>query len=186
MTTALGGRVSAPERPLKDLLVEGVRGRLLPKTLVASGTDRGDSLQLLEKLSAAIAAPDGWETGVCVHTDKWKNKDGSESTMCYLTATKHLTCTDARLKELGAALDSSTAMKQAQGEDTRTLMSFCFAKRDTLVASACSTYALDEKTKAEQAFRQFGTEVAVAFNDLAVATLAQNGGLMKEHTAALI
>ncbi len=186
MTTTLGGRVTAPERSLKDLLVDGVRGRLLPKASVMAGEDARDSVQLLEKLSDAIAAPDGWESGVCIHTDKWTNRDGSESTMCYLTATKHLKCADAQLEALGTALASSMAMKRTQGEDTRTLMSFCFAKRDTLVANAIATYALDEKAKAEQAYRQFGSEVAVTFNDLAVATLAQNGGLVKEHAAVLV
>jgi hypothetical protein len=65
-------------------------------------------------------------------------------------------------------------------------MSFRFARLDALVSNACATYSLDEKSKAERAWEQFGTEVVVTFNDLAVATLATNGALIKEHQAALI
>jgi len=181
MTTSLGGRVTAPGRPLKELMVEAARNRILPKAPVDEHHDSNTALQSLTSLCDAIAAPEGWEAQVCVHTDKWVNKDGSESTMCYLTAVKHLRSSDAQLADFGKALASSMEVKRIQGEDTRTLMSFRFARLDALVSNACATYALDEKSKAERAWEQFGAEVAVTFNDLAVVTLASNGALSKDH-----
>lgn len=169
MTTSLGGRVTAPERALKELLVEAARGRILPKLPLDANHESQGGQRLLASLCDALAANDGWESQVCVHTDKWTNKDGSESTMCYLTAVKHLRSSDTQLAEFGKALDSSMEVKRIQGEDTRTLMSFRFARLDALVSNACATYALDEKSKAEQAWKQFGADVAVTFNDLAVA-----------------
>ena len=186
MTTTLGGRVTAPERSVKELVVEAARGRILPRAPVDENHESQAALQGLTSLCNAIASPEGWEAQVCIHTDKWANKDGSESTMCYLTAVKHLRSSDAQLDELAKALASSMEIKRMQGEDTRTLMSFRFARLDALVSNACATYSLDEKSKAERAWEQFGTEVVVTFNDLAVATLATHGALIKEHQAALI
>ncbi len=186
MTTTLGARVTEPERPLKDLLIDAARGKILPKTPIAANHEGYVDQKPLLALCDALAAPMGWEPRICVHTDKWSDRNGSESTMCYLTAVKHLQCSDARLAELSHALVSSMALKRAQGEDTRSLMSFRFARLDALVGNACATYSLDEKAKAEQAWQQFGAEVAVTFNDLAVATLARNGGLGNEHPVALM
>ncbi len=186
MTTTLGARVTEPERPLKDLLIDAARGRILPKTPIATTHESDVDLKVLLALCDALAAPVGWEARICVHTDKWSTPEGRESTMCYLTAVKHLQCSDDRLAELSKALASSMTVKRAQGEDTRSLMSFRFARLETLVGNACATYSLDEKAKAEQAWQQFGSEVAVTFNDLAVATLASNGGLCSAHPAALI
>ncbi len=186
MTTTLGMRLTEPERPLRELLLDAVRGRILPRAAVSADHENDGAQKALRALQDAIASPAGWESQVCIHTDRWSNRDGSESTMCYLTAVKHLQCSDARLAELGHALVSSMALKRAQGEDTRSLMAFRFARLDALVGNACATYSLDEKAKAEQAWQRFGPEVAVTFNDLAVATLARHGGLCTEHPVALI
>jgi hypothetical protein len=183
ITMALGGMLADPERSLQQSFIEAANRRLLleiPKA--AEGVD----LTTLTRLSNAVASPEGWEAQVCVHTDKWRNRQGGESTMCYLTGVKHLQCSDQEFAVIGKALDSSNQARRTYGSGNPTLMAFRFASLDDMVANASDSYALDGKAKAEQAWQRFGDQVAVIFNDLAVASLAFNGGLAKDHAAARI
>lgn len=183
ITMTLGGTLSDPERSLKDSLIDAAKRRLLLEVPTAA---QGDvDLATLNRLADAVASPDGWETQVCIHTDKWRNRQGGESTMCYLTGVKHLQCSDDEFALISKALDSSTEARRTHGS-SQTLMAFRFASLDAMVANASATYAMNEKDKAEHAWQQFGNQVAVTFNDLAVATLAGNGGLAKDHSAARI
>ncbi len=180
ITMTLGGILSDPERPLKDSLIDAANRRLL---LEVPAVAQGDvDLATLTRLADAVASPEGWEAQVCIHTDKWRNRQGGESTMCYLTGVKHLQCTDDEFAVISKALDSSTEARRTHGS-SQTLMAFRFASLEPMVANACATYAMDEKEKAEHAWQQFGNQVAVTFNDLTVATLAGNGGLVKGHPA---
>lgn len=181
ITMTLGGTLSDPERSLKDSLIDAANRRLLLEVPAAAQADV--DLATLTRLTNAVASSEGWETQVCIHTDHWRNRQGGESTMCYLTGVKHLQCTDDEFAMISKALDSSTDARRTHGS-SQTLMAFRFASLDAMVANASATYAMDEKDKAEHAWQQFGNQVAVTFNDLAVATLAGSGGLTKDHPAA--
>lgn len=93
----------------------------------------------------AIEADAGWEPRICIHTDTCKDREGNEKTMRFLTAVKHLQCTEADRNALEQAFKSNAMLPSTSGREP---IAFGSALLDGVTANALDTYAVDEVTKA--------------------------------------
>jgi hypothetical protein len=104
--------------PLKQAIISVAGSKLLRKT-VAESPEAKRSQRQLGKMLEVIEADEGWKPRVCIHTDKWQGQERDEQTMCFMTAVKHLQCTDAERSALERAfkvvgsLPSPLAIRQA-------------------------------------------------------------------------
>lgn len=180
--TCLGGRLPNPETSLRSAILAAARPKVLRENLVLETREAKRVQGQLSQMLDAIEAEAGWEPRICIHTDKWTEKDGAEKEMCFLTAVKHIQCTEADRNVLeqgfrfNATLPSSSSYMP---------IAFGFASLDSIASNALDTYAADEVTKARRAWEAHGDTVAVVFNDLATAALKKNRAFECDSPARL-
>lgn len=170
----IGGYLANSELPLIDAIIHTIKNKMFLTSDLEEGASGFDAQQTLKKLCAVLESQEGWEEKICVHTDKWINNDTTEGTMCFLTAIKHIQCSNTDLAQINNALQTIMAVKKAEGVNLRTLSEFKFVPLEPVISNSLSTYLEDEVTKAKAAYEKFGNTIAVTFNDLAVATLKKN------------
>jgi hypothetical protein len=180
--TCLGGRLPNPETPLRSAILSAPRPKVLRENLVLDTPEAKRAQGQLAQLLDAIEADAGWEPRICIHTDTWKDREGNEKAMCFLTAVKHLQCTEADRNALEQAFRSNAMLPSTSGRDP---IAFGFAPLDNIAANALDTYAADEVTKATRAWEAHGDTVAVVFNDLATAALKKNRAFECDSPARL-
>jgi hypothetical protein len=175
ISATIGGYLADSSRPLKDSVTEAIRSKILLRADIPTGAPGHNEQALLNHLCKTIEDEKGWESKVSIHTDKWTDKDGTEKTMCFLNAIKHLGCDDADLRALDHALEIVMALKKATGANPGPLTDYQFVPFRPIVESALESHQKSEVGKANDAHEKFGGQIAVTFNDLAVAALASNG-----------
>jgi hypothetical protein len=180
--TCLGGRLPSPETPLRSAILSAARPKVLRENLVLETPEAKRVQGQLAQLIEAIEADAGWEPRICIHTDTWKDREGNEKTMCFLTAVKHLHCTEADRNALEQAFRSNAMLSSTSGREP---IAFGFALLDGVTANALDTYAADEVTKATRAWEAHGDTVTVVFNDLATAALKKNRAFECDSPARL-
>jgi hypothetical protein len=185
INSTIGGYAGNPEAVLRDAVLDSIKNKMFLKVALSEDQPGYQDQQILMQLCDVIANDDGWESRICVHTDKWVNDDKSEGTMCYMTTIKHINCNDADLVNINEALQATMAIKKAEGVNTRALSEFKFVELQPIIENSLASYLDDEKTKAIKAYERFGDVVAVTFNDLAIATLAKNSAFKFDHAAQL-
>jgi hypothetical protein len=124
----------------------------------------------------------GWEPRTCIHTDQWKGKNGNDETMCFLTAVKHLQCTEADRNALEQAFKLNASLPSSSGREP---LAFGFDSLDSTTGNALETFAADEVTKARRAWESHGDAVAVVFKDQATASLKKNRAFECDSPARL-
>lgn len=182
INTCLGGYLPNPDTPLRTGILSAARSKILRENLVLDTPEAQRVQGLLSQMLDAIEADAGWEPQVCIHTDKWKGKNGNAETMCFLTAVKHLQCTEADRHALEQAFGLNASLPSSSGREP---MAFGFASLDSTTDNALDTYAADEVTKAKRAWEAHGDAVAVVFNDLATAALKKNRAFECDSPARL-
>lgn len=182
MNTCIGGYSPDPEAPLKGAILAAVKPRVMRESLTLETAEANRVQGQLSQMLDAIEADAGWEPRVCIHTDKWKEKEGNERTMCFLTTVKHIQCTEADRNALEQALSLNA---QLPALSSREPLAFGFASADSTASSALDTFAADEETKARRAWEAHGHTVAVVFNDLATAALKKNRAFECDSPARL-
>lgn len=180
--TCLGGRLPSPETSPRSAILSAARPKVLRENLVLDTSEAKRVQGQLAQLLDAIEDDAGWEARICIHTDTWKDKEGSTKTMCFLTAIKHLQCTEADRNALEQAFRSNAMLPSSSGREP---IAFGFAPLDNIIANALDTYAADEVTKATRAWEAHGDTVAVVFNDLATAALKKNRAFECDSPARL-
>lgn len=180
--TCLGGRLLNPETSLRSAILSSARPKVLRENLVLETPEARRVQGQLSQLLDAIEADAGWEPRICIHTDTWKDREGNEKTMCFLTAVKHLQCTEADRNALEQAFKSNAMLPSTSGREP---IAFGFAPLDGVTANALDTYAADEVTKAVRAWEAHGDTVTVVFNDLATAALKKNRAFECDSPARL-
>lgn len=175
INSTIGGYLANPEISLKDAILDAIKNKMFLKVALTEYAQGFEAQQILKELNKTIENNDGWEEKVCVHTDQWTNKDDTKGTMCYLTAIKHIKCSDSELGKIDEALQTTMTIKKAEGVNARALSAFKFVPLNPVVENSLATHLDDEITKAIKAYENFGNGVVVTFNDLAVATLVKNG-----------
>lgn len=172
----IGGYLPNADLPFREAAINAVKNKMFLNTPLT-----GEGLQAqatLDQLCESISADSGWEDTICVHTDKWL-EDGAEKTMCVLTAIKHINCKNSELLKIEEALKTIMAIKTAEGANLRTLTAFQFTKIKPILGNSLNNYLKSELEKATNAYEKYGNQIAVTFNELAVATLALNGAFAK-------
>lgn len=182
MNTCVGGYLPNPETPLKSAILAASRPKVMREGLVLDTPEASRMQRHLGQLLDAIETDAGWEPRVCIHTDKWKDREGNEKTMCFLTAVKHLQCTEADRNVLEQGLKFNAVLPSSSGREP---IAFGFAPLDNITANALDTYAADEVKKATRAWEAHGDTVAVVFNDLATAALKKNRAFECDSPARL-
>lgn len=182
MNTCVGGYLPDPQTSLRAAILAAARPKVLRENLVLETPDARQVQGKLSQMLDAIEADAGWEPRICIHTDTWKDREGSEKTMCFLTAVKHLHCTEADRNALEQAFKSNAVLPSTSGREP---IAFGFASLDSIAANALDTYAADEVTKATRAWEAHGDTVAVVFNDLATAALKKNQAFECDSPARL-
>lgn len=177
INSTIGGYVPNPEVSLKKAITDAIKNKMFLTLMLTESEPGFDEQQVLKRLLQTIENDEGWETTVCIHTDHWFNQDQTEGTMCFMTAIKHISCSDAELTKLDEALQTTMAIKKSQGVNPRALVAFKLVSLEPIIQSSLNTYLDSEIVKATKAYNEFGNSVAVTFNDLAVATLAQSKAL---------
>jgi hypothetical protein len=182
MNTCLGGYLPDPQTSLRAAILSAARPKVLRESLVLETPDARRVQGQLSQLLDVIEADAGWEPRICIHTDRWQDGEGNEKTMCFLTAVKHLQCTEADRNALEQAFKSNAMLPSTSGREP---MAFGFAPLDSVTANALDTYAADEVTKATRAWEAHGDTVTVVFNDLATAALKKNRAFECDSPARL-
>jgi hypothetical protein len=178
MNTTIGGRLANPDLPLRESVMKAIKNKIFLESNFEENTKEFEALTLLKKLSEIIENNEGWESKICIHTDKCVNKDGTEGTMCYLTTIKHINCSDEDLIKIREALQTIMIFKEKEGIDRRTLSKFEFVPLKPIIEYSLETYVNDEITKAKNAYEKFGNRIAITFNDLSIATFAKNNAFI--------
>jgi len=182
INTCLGGYLPNPDTPLRTGILSAARPKVLRENLVLETPEAKRVQGLLSQMLDAIEADAGWEPRTCIHTDKWKGKNDNDETMCFLTAVKHLQCSEADRNALAQALKVNASLPSSSGREP---MAFGFASLESTTGNAIDTYAADELTKARRAWETHGHAVAVVFNDLATAALKKNRAFECDSPARL-
>jgi len=182
MNTCVGGYLPNPDTPLKSAILAAARPKVMREGLALDTPEAGRVQRQLAQMLDAIETDAGWESRICIHTDKWKDREGNEKTMCFLTAVKHLQCTEADRNVLEQGLKLNAALPSSSGREP---IAFGFAQLDNITSNALDTYAADEVTKATRAWEAHGDTVAVVFNDLATAALKKNRAFECDSPARL-
>lgn len=185
INAAIGGYLANPELSLKDSMLNAIKNKILLKEELTENMPGYQAQQVLHNLCKTIENNDGWEDKICVHTDQWMNKDESKGTMCFLTGIKHINCNLADLVKINEALQTMMAMKQAEDTDSKTLSAFKFIPLKPVIANSLASHLEDEITKATKGYEQFGNQISVSFNDLAIATLVKNNAFRSNLCAQL-
>lgn len=185
INSTIGGYLPNPELTLKDAVVNAIRNKMFLTNVKTDADCESDYQRILVKLIDVIRNNDGWAHKVCEHTDRWDNSDGTVGTMCYLTAIKSVHCSDADLRQVDEALAETMRINKEKGANPRALSSFRFVQFEPLVANSIDSFLDTELVKAKKAYEKYGNQVAVTFNDLAVATLAKSGAFQLEQSASL-
>lgn len=168
LNSTIGGYVSDESTILSDALGQTLRAKLF---LNAENTNAQHE-KILEAFCKAVATPEGWEDKICVHTDTWMEQS-MKKTMCYITAVKHFSCTDAEIENLDSALKKMIETKTSENSQRPPLL-FSLENMQLIIESSKESYQKTEVEKAKIAYDKFKDRVAVTFNDLAVAHLANN------------
>lgn len=180
INTTTGGYLPNPSSSLKEGILNAVKSKLFSKTELTENEKGFEAQQALKNLLQTIGNTEGWEEKICVHTDQWKEKD-TEKTMCYLTAIKHIACSDEDITKIDNALQTMMGIKKSEGVN----LAFKFVALQPIIENSLSTYQANEITKATEAYNKHGNQVVVTFNDLAVATLAINNAFKIVNFAQL-
>lgn len=181
INVATGGRYTSADLPYRAAIVDRVKAKMF---LHSKMTGDGEKAQeTLLKLCGVIENGDGWEDKVCVHTDEWGK--GENDRMCVLSAVKHIECSNEDLTRITSALSTIMQTKRQEGAKPYELIDFDFVELGPIIENSMNSYRDAEAIKAQKAFDKFGSTVAVTFNDLAVATLHQNGALKSRSFARL-
>jgi hypothetical protein len=180
VNTTIGGRLFDPKKSLRESIIDAIKYKMFfdPKTPEESTVYQAQ--QTIQNLIAAVEAPAGWNNDICVHTDRWENKDKSIGTMCFLTGIKHINCTYDELQIIEDALEKMMGFKQLQGEQPRNLSNFKFYPFIATMKNATSEYLI-ERTELEKATIAYGNQAFVTFNDLCLQTFKVNDVYSKEH-----
>lgn len=186
INSTIGGRLENPNSPLKDSMLNAIKVKMFLDSDIPEGQKGFEAQQTLKDLFKTIETNKDWEKNICVHTDRWINKDQSEGTMCYLTGIKHIKCSNADLEKIDTALQVVMEIKKSSGVAPKTLSEFKFVHLQPIIKNSLATHLQDEITKASEAYAQYGNIVAVTFNDLAMATLAKNGAFKIKISAQLM
>lgn len=185
INATIGGYLANPELPLRKAVIDAIKNKMFLTAVIPEGAPGFEEQNLLKQLCDILDNNDGWENQVCMHTDKWINKDNTLGTMCFLTTIKHINCSNAELAKIDEALQIIMAIKKTEGANPRTLSEFKFVPLQPVITNSLATYSEDEITKARSSYEQFGDTIALTFNDLAVATLAKNGAFKATQYAQL-
>jgi hypothetical protein len=180
--TCLGGRLPNADTSLQSAILSAAKPKVLRENLVLDTPEASRAQEQLSHLLDAIETDEGWEPRICIHTDTWKDREGNEKTMCFLTAVKHLQCTEADRNTLEQAFKSNAMLPSTSGREP---IVFGFALLDGVTTNALDTYAADEVTKATRAWEAHGDTVTVVFNDLATAALKKNRAFECDSPARL-
>ena len=182
INTCLGGYLPDPDTPLRTAILSAAKPKVLCENLILETPEARRAQGLLSQMLDAIGVDAGWEPQTCIHTDQWKGKNGNDETMCFLTAVKHLQCTEADRNALEQAFRLNASLPSSSG---RAPLAFGFASLDSTTGNALDIYAADEVTKAKRAWEARGDTVAVVFNDLATAALKKNRAFECDSPARL-
>ncbi|ASQ47490.1 hypothetical protein [Legionella clemsonensis] len=182
LNTTIGGRLFDPELPLLQSILNAVKFKTFFEEEIKA-SPLSQSQQILHQLVDVISNSEGWGADICVHTDHWTNKTNTEETMCFLTAIKHINCTEEDLKAIEEALGTIMAFKESQGEPSRNLSNFKFYPFIPTMTNATAddfiTYS--ELEKAQIAYEN---KAFVTFNDLALRAFKINNSYTNYQKAA--
>lgn len=185
LNIANGGGAPDKSRALKDSIMDSIVIKMYMKDRIAENEAGHKDQLVIEELLNVIGNDQGWSNQVCVHTDKWTNKDESVSTFCYITAIKHIQTTDDNLRIIEDALKTLSELAKAKGLPPRAISDYHFAALQLVIQSATDTYMDKEEEKARKALERYGEQIAVTFNDLAMATLAKADAFKCNEAAKL-
>ena len=178
INASLGGYSPNPNLPFREALINSIKNKMF---LNSDLPENGLEVQkILKEVCTKIENNDGWEEKVCVHTDKWLEKD-TEKTMSVITAVKHIHCSDSELAKIDAALKVIMSIKKEEIASLGTLSEFKFVELQPIIANSLESHLEDEITKATVAYERFGDKVAVTFNYLAIATLVKNNAFKNNN-----
>lgn len=178
VNTTIGGRLFDSEIPLRESIMKAIKYKMFFNADIAENSPIYEAQQVIKSLIVAIEASEGWNTDVCVHTDRWENNDKSIGTMCFLTGIKHINCTDDELKKIEEALKVIMDYKQSQGEQSRNLSNFKFYPFINTMKNATAEYLI-KRTELEKAEKADQNKAFVTFNDLCLETFRANGTYTK-------
>jgi hypothetical protein len=186
INSTIGGFLKDPESNVKSGIVTAIKNKLFLDEELKAEENGFESQQILKTLVAIIENDQGWENKIAVHTDHWQNQDNSRGIMCFLTAIKHIHCSDADKDKIDWALKTMIADRKEKGVNPKTLSAFEFVPLQPIIENSHASYFNDELTKAKKAYQTFGNKVAVTFNDLAVATLAMSKAFHAKESAEFV
>lgn len=152
INAAIGGYMQFPNKNLIQSALDVIKNKL--------GINNERASVFLKNLYNKIENGE-WENVVCVHTDKWVGRNGQTDTMCFITLVKKVACSVRYLEQIRQNLPSN----------------YTIAKLDNIVESSLRSYMDTEAEKAENAYKKFGEEISVTFNDLAIVVLSNAGAL---------
>lgn len=184
INTSIGGHLPDPKISLREATVNAIKEKMFVNSILPDSCNGAKTA--IKELCEIIENENDWEAAVCIHTDQWKNGDGTIGTMCYLTTVKHIRCKDVYLTQIQSALQAIIDVKKMEGANLRTLSEFTFVPLNPVIQNSISLYEKDEEAKATIAYMQYKNEATVAFNDLSVATLKQNGAFDTSKFVKLI
>ncbi len=180
ISASIGGYNPNPLSPFRISAINAIRNKMFLNTdLIEEGVAEQ---QRLRAFCQTLEADEGWEEKMCIHTDHWKNEDSSAGTMCVLTAIKHINATDLEKDRLENDLQKIMQITSKTNQSFKTLSNFKFVELTRIIQTSLETHLLTEEEKAMKAYQQFGNNIAVTFNDLAIATLAKHNALLMQQS----
>jgi hypothetical protein len=178
VNTTIGGRLFDSSLTLLDSVLNAVKYKMFFDPEVTEQSPIYEAQQVIKSLIKAIEASEGWGQEVCVHTDRWTNEDKSIGTMCFLTAIKHINCTDEDLKKITTALNTIMEYKLSKGELPRNITNFGFYPFINTMKNATAEYMI-KHTELEKAEIAYKNNAFVTFNDLCLETFRENNAFAK-------
>ncbi|NNM60190.1 MAG: hypothetical protein HKM04_10315 [Legionellales bacterium] len=168
--TAIGGTLFDATKPLLTSMIGAVKYKFFADKDL--GSDALEAQQAVSRLINSIEDPKGWAQDICIQTNQaWE--------MNYLTAIKHIQCTEQDLDSLEKSFETIFKVAREKGEEARRLSDF---KRYRLVETVKNLSkedaSLEELPKAQKAFQANAT---VIFNDLAMLTFKDNGNFKPKN-----
>ena len=182
INASIGGYLADPDSPFAEGVVSAVKAKILSRDLAVDNLQVQKSNQLLQGMCNAIESDEGWETNICIHTDKWGDA-GKEQTMSHLTGVKHLSATEADRIAIEEAL--KTVLSSSTGPESKVVTNFSFAVLEPMIQNSAEFWDKDEITKAQSAWEKYGNEITVTFNDLAVVALKKSNAFESTSSVRL-
>ncbi len=162
ISSTIGGKLMDSEKTLLDATIDAIAFKMF--------YDRKNPQGPLVDLFTRLEDEKGWDSRVCVQTDKWDT-----GTMCYITSVKWIRCQDKEMQKLNEALTHIMTGKKEGGVPARNITDFRFQVLFPIVINSVESHFKSEVEKALHAYYKDPNAISVTYNDLSVTALAKGG-----------